>query len=169
MQMAVPEVMDIAQGAAGDARRRTARSPAQARFANNCLLARRLVEQGVRFVQLFDWGWDMHGTGPDGDLITGCMQNKVQVYNGSAWVDLPFGTTGTSPGVKDATWTNHGVPPNTPAQPTSEAQYPTQFDLTAYKNANMRVRFGYNIASGGVFNVGSWSVDDVIVSSAICP
>ncbi len=30
-------------------------------FANNCLLARRLVERGVRFVQLFDWGWDSHG------------------------------------------------------------------------------------------------------------
>ncbi len=36
--------------------------PGQASFANNCLLARRLVEQGVRFVQLFDWGWDFHGT-----------------------------------------------------------------------------------------------------------
>ncbi len=31
-------------------------------FANNCLLARRLVERGVRMVQLFDWGWDSHGT-----------------------------------------------------------------------------------------------------------
>ena len=37
--------------------------PGAASFANNCLLARRLVEQGVRFVQLFDWGWDFHGTG----------------------------------------------------------------------------------------------------------
>jgi len=31
-------------------------------FANNVLLARKLVEKGVRFVQLFDWGWDSHGT-----------------------------------------------------------------------------------------------------------
>jgi hypothetical protein len=31
-------------------------------FANNCLMARRLVESGVRFVQLFDWGWDHHGS-----------------------------------------------------------------------------------------------------------
>jgi hypothetical protein len=30
-------------------------------FANNCLLARRLAERGVRFIQLFDWGWDSHG------------------------------------------------------------------------------------------------------------
>jgi uncharacterized protein (DUF1501 family) len=43
--------------------------PGQASFANNCLLARRLVEQGVRFVQLFDWGWDGHGTGVGDDLV----------------------------------------------------------------------------------------------------
>jgi uncharacterized protein (DUF1501 family) len=36
--------------------------PGKSSFANNCLLARRLVEHGVRFVQLFDWGWDSHGT-----------------------------------------------------------------------------------------------------------
>ena len=36
--------------------------PGEANFANNVLLARRLVEKGVRFVQLFDWGWDSHGT-----------------------------------------------------------------------------------------------------------
>jgi len=43
--------------------------PGKASFANNCLLARRLVEQGVRFVQLFDWGWDFHGTGASNDLV----------------------------------------------------------------------------------------------------
>ena len=31
-------------------------------FANNCLLARRMVERGVRFVQLFDQGWDHHNS-----------------------------------------------------------------------------------------------------------
>jgi hypothetical protein len=40
-------------------------------FANNCLLARRLVEQGVRYVQLFDWGWDFHGTNPGEDIRDG--------------------------------------------------------------------------------------------------
>jgi hypothetical protein len=35
------------------------------------LLARRLVEQGVRYVQLFDWGWDFHGTGPQEDIRDG--------------------------------------------------------------------------------------------------
>jgi uncharacterized protein (DUF1501 family) len=36
--------------------------PGKACFANNVMLARKLVEKGVRFVQLFDWGWDSHGT-----------------------------------------------------------------------------------------------------------
>src|SRR4029078_4447244 len=36
--------------------------PGKESFANNVLLARKLVEKGVRFVQLFDWGWDSHGT-----------------------------------------------------------------------------------------------------------
>ena len=35
--------------------------PGKESFANNCLLARRLVERGVRYVQLYDWGWDSHG------------------------------------------------------------------------------------------------------------
>jgi hypothetical protein len=70
MQVAVPDVMDIGrepahvQAAYGVKLGETA-------FANNCLLARRLVERGVRYVQLFDWGWDMHGTGESNDLITG--------------------------------------------------------------------------------------------------
>jgi len=37
-------------------------------FANNCLLARRLVESGVRFVQLYDWGWDHHGSSQPEDM-----------------------------------------------------------------------------------------------------
>lgn len=45
-----------------------ATTPGRASFANNCLLARRLVERGVRFVQLYQRGWDHHG-GPDGNLI----------------------------------------------------------------------------------------------------
>src|SRR6185503_12626626 len=43
-------------------------TPGRASFANNCLLARRLVERGVRFVQLYHRGWDHHG-GPDGNLV----------------------------------------------------------------------------------------------------
>ena len=43
--------------------------PGKVSFANNCLLARRLVERGVRFVQLYHWGWDTHGTSPGDDII----------------------------------------------------------------------------------------------------
>lgn len=35
--------------------------PGSESFANNCLLARRMAERGVRYIQLFDWGWDSHG------------------------------------------------------------------------------------------------------------
>lgn len=45
--------------------------PNKGSFARNCLLARRLVERGVRFVQLFDWGWDTHGTSADGSIDIG--------------------------------------------------------------------------------------------------
>ena len=60
MQASVPELMDISQEPA-DARELYGAKPGQASFANNCLLARRLVERGVRFVQLFHEAWDQHG------------------------------------------------------------------------------------------------------------
>jgi hypothetical protein len=68
MQMAVPEVMDIAKEKPETLAAYGAK-PGEASFANNCVLARRLVEKGVRFVQLFDWGWDIHGTGSVDDLL----------------------------------------------------------------------------------------------------
>ena len=51
----------------------------QESFANNCLLARRLVERGVRYVQLFDWGWDSHGTGPNTDLTKGFVTKCKEI------------------------------------------------------------------------------------------
>src|SRR5262249_49946278 len=51
--------------------------PGMASYANNCLLARRLIERGVRFVQLYHTNWDHHG-GPgetlDKDLDKVCME-----------------------------------------------------------------------------------------------
>ena len=44
------------------------------RFGRGCLLARRLVESGVRFVQLFDWGWDFHGTSKANGLTDGLTE-----------------------------------------------------------------------------------------------
>ena len=74
MQMSVPEVMDISK----ESEKTLENYGAQvggAGLANNCLLARRLVESGVRFVQLFDWGWDFHGTGEGTGLESG-LTNK---------------------------------------------------------------------------------------------
>ena len=70
MQMSVPEAMDITKEPKHIIEMYGAQ-PGGASLANNCLLARRLVEQGVRYVQLFDWGWDFHGTGPGEDIRDG--------------------------------------------------------------------------------------------------
>jgi len=74
MQASVPEVMDISRESAATLEAYGAK-PGDSSFANNCLLARRLVEQGVRYMQLFDWGWDFHGTGPGEDIRDG-LTNK---------------------------------------------------------------------------------------------
>jgi len=68
MQISVPEVMDIGKESA-ETHEFYGSEPGETSFANNCLLARRLVESGVRFVQLFDWGWDIHGTGASNDIV----------------------------------------------------------------------------------------------------
>ncbi len=72
MQTSVPEVMDISKE---DQRTHDlyGTKPGQKSFANNCLLARRLVESGVRFVQLYHWGWDSHGESQGGDLRHGLV------------------------------------------------------------------------------------------------
>jgi len=67
MQTSVPDVMDI-RNEPPAVHELYGTTPGRASFANNCLLARRLVERGVRFVQLYHRGWDHHG-GPDGNLI----------------------------------------------------------------------------------------------------
>ncbi len=76
------------------------------------------------------------------------MNNVIEVWNGSSWV-LVWQSGAT--GIHDAAWQtiNH--------------------DLSAYKNANMQIRWGFNIGSTGVFTEGSWSVDDVTVTSVACP
>jgi hypothetical protein len=60
MQSSAPEVMDIAREPAHILEMYGAK-PGKPSFANNCLLARRLIERGVRFVELFHEAWDQHG------------------------------------------------------------------------------------------------------------
>jgi hypothetical protein len=94
MQMSVPEVMDISkepqhihalygakpgfvsQAESADDPRILYKGD-DPTFANNCLLARRLIENGVRFVQLYDWGWDHHGSSP-GESIDETLPIKCQ-------------------------------------------------------------------------------------------
>ena len=64
MQMSVPELMDLSSEPKGVLEKYGAQ-PGLSSFANNCLLARRLVERGVRFVQLYHRDWDHHGDLPN--------------------------------------------------------------------------------------------------------
>jgi len=65
MQTSVPELMDISKEPKAVLEMYGA-EPGKASYANNCLLARRLTESGVRFVQLCHRDWDHHGGLPDG-------------------------------------------------------------------------------------------------------
>ena len=63
MQTSVPELTDLSKEPA-DVLEQYGAEPGKESFANNCLLARRLAERGVRFIQLMDGGWDHHGNIP---------------------------------------------------------------------------------------------------------
>jgi hypothetical protein len=67
MQTSAPELMDIQGESPATLAMYGITDPQEATFARNCLLARRLVERGVRFVQLYDTNWDHHG-GPTENL-----------------------------------------------------------------------------------------------------
>ena len=75
MQTSAPELMDLSQETPATLERYGA-TPGKGSFANNCLLARRLVERGVRFVQLYHTSWDHHGGGEnlDGALDQVCKE-----------------------------------------------------------------------------------------------
>lgn len=68
MQSSVPELADIASEPRSviDA---YGAEPGKNSFANNCLMARRLVERGVRMIQLYHRGWDTHGASNDEDIV----------------------------------------------------------------------------------------------------
>lgn len=82
MQSSVPELMDIA-GEPESIHELYGTEPGQTSFGNNCLLARRLVERGVRFVQVDHGGWDHHGGGGDQNLITGLPERCLQTDRAS--------------------------------------------------------------------------------------
>lgn len=78
MQISVPEVMNI-DDEPQYIHDMYGTNPGKACFANNVLLARKLVEKGVRFVQLFDWGWDSHGTDANLAIDVGFINKCRQV------------------------------------------------------------------------------------------
>jgi hypothetical protein len=68
MQSSVPELVDM-KDEPDSVHKLYGTEPGKKSFANNCLLARRLVERGVRFVQLYHRGWDNHGTSSHDDIV----------------------------------------------------------------------------------------------------
>jgi hypothetical protein len=78
MQMSVPEAMDI-KDEPDYIHQMYGTQPGRTSFANNCLLARRLAERGVRFIQLFHWGWDSHGAGKSEALNGGFLDRCNEV------------------------------------------------------------------------------------------
>ncbi|MGA0897303.1 MAG: DUF1501 domain-containing protein, partial [Flavobacteriaceae bacterium] len=73
MQASVPQVMNI-DDEPDYIKEMYGVAPGKESFANNCLLARKMVEKGVRFVQLYDWGWDSHGAGESEALNGGFIK-----------------------------------------------------------------------------------------------
>ena len=78
MQASTPELMDISHEPQHVLDMYGA-EPGRPSFANNCVLARRLVERGVRFVELFHESWDQHG-----NLIAGLKKNCRDTDKASA-------------------------------------------------------------------------------------
>jgi uncharacterized protein (DUF1501 family) len=78
MQVSVPEAMNISDEPAY-IHEMYGTQPGKESYANNCLLARKLVEKGVRFVQLFDWGWDSHGAAATESLDIGLVNKCRQI------------------------------------------------------------------------------------------
>ncbi|MBA3312379.1 MAG: DUF1501 domain-containing protein [Planctomycetaceae bacterium] len=78
MQTSAPELMDLS-GETQDTLDRYGVEPGKPSYAANCLLARRLIERGVRFVQLFHESWDQHG-----NLVADLKKNCGETDKASA-------------------------------------------------------------------------------------
>jgi hypothetical protein len=79
LQTSAPELMDLSTESKETLELYGVKDPKEASFARNCLLARRLLERGVRFVQLFHEVWDQHG-----DLTNGVKNNAAATDRPSA-------------------------------------------------------------------------------------
>ncbi|HVK13117.1 MAG TPA: DUF1501 domain-containing protein [Gemmataceae bacterium] len=79
LQTSAPDLMDLRKEPKTVLEKYGIADPKQPGYARNCLLARRLVERGVRFVQLFHEAWDQHG-----GLVAGVKQNALDTDRPSA-------------------------------------------------------------------------------------
>jgi hypothetical protein len=83
MQTSAPELMDTAKESAETLALYGIKNPKESSYARNCLLARRLVERGVRFIQLYHTNWDHHG-GPTENLEKHLPEISKEVDQASA-------------------------------------------------------------------------------------
>ncbi len=79
LQTSAPELMDLSTEPKEVLDMYGVKDPKESSFARNCLLSRRLIERGVRFVQLFHEAWDQHG-----NLTGGVKQNAADTDRASA-------------------------------------------------------------------------------------
>ncbi len=79
LQTSAPELMDLSGESKETLEMYGVKDPKESSYARNCLLARRLTERGVRFVQLFHEVWDQHG-----NLTAGVKQNALDTDKASA-------------------------------------------------------------------------------------
>lgn len=79
LQSSAPELMDLSSESPETLELYGIKNPAESTYSRNCLLARRLIERGVRFVQLFHEVWDQHG-----NLAGGVKQNAADTDQASA-------------------------------------------------------------------------------------
>ena len=81
---------------------------------------------------------------------SGWMASTVDVYNGTAWVNVYTNPAGTGDLVTDSAWTYE------------------EMDVTAQKNAAFKVRFGFSVLNANVYAMSAWNVDDVSVFAPSC-
>jgi len=78
MQMDATDAMDIHKEPEA-VRTKYGSKIGESSFANNCLVGRRLAERGVRFIQLYHWGWDSHGSNAGDSLNIGFVKRCLEV------------------------------------------------------------------------------------------
>ena len=101
------------------------------------------------YVELRFWRWLNSDYNP-------YMRSRIEVWDGTQWVVL---------------WSTQSQSPPQfliDAPPRGMGWYPMSFDVSAYKNAQFKLRFGFDVGNAQVFSVGGWTVDDLsIVASPV--